>query len=436
MKKIIFLSLVLVGLLGLQKSVFAVSLTDDGQDFTDNKEVLNKNQYRVKSGDTLWSVAERFYGSGRKWKYIFANNDIGLTPTGRPLLKPGTILIIPEVAGTANGIVWEKLTMELDNTTIRSMAFSPKKNIWLLVGSEGPYNYGGTKPAPLYFYDGKKFKVASKEFKDVAEKGVSSIFFDGEKFWIATGDVDTWHSSGGQIFTFDGKDLIDRSSKIFADINEPYVRRMAGDSQRLLLGGCKGREKMLLFYNGTEVQDLSETLQWRSGCVRDIEYNGEYWLITIDGQLYKFDGKDVEYLSDREELRSIVGPTWKDGIWTIDWDPNEKRWLLAGWVLVPKKGDTPIYALYDIENNKVVDLRDAMRKSNTPSYPGQIAHVNSYGWVIDGAMYNEKKNKMYGPVPWEGQMGYGEGALQCSKSVCLLSTRNDLIKMIVPPALK
>ncbi|MBZ0136678.1 MAG: LysM peptidoglycan-binding domain-containing protein [Planctomycetes bacterium] len=47
--------------------------------------------YRVQNGDTLWGLAERFYGNGRRWNEIARANDL----TGADGLIAGAIIKIP-----------------------------------------------------------------------------------------------------------------------------------------------------------------------------------------------------------------------------------------------------------------------------------------------------------------------------------------------------
>lgn len=54
--------------------------------------------YTVKSGDTLWEIAEGAYGDGTQWKKILASNsdNIGFLLNGtQALIVPGQILILP-----------------------------------------------------------------------------------------------------------------------------------------------------------------------------------------------------------------------------------------------------------------------------------------------------------------------------------------------------
>lgn len=51
--------------------------------------------YVTKKGDTLWKIAKKFYGNGKKWKKIYnANKDV-LKNTKPP--KPGITLKIPKI---------------------------------------------------------------------------------------------------------------------------------------------------------------------------------------------------------------------------------------------------------------------------------------------------------------------------------------------------
>ena len=56
--------------------------------------------YTVKRGDTLWSIAHKFYGKGSQWHRVYEANRDKLPEPGR--LRPGMQLQIPHDAGDAS----------------------------------------------------------------------------------------------------------------------------------------------------------------------------------------------------------------------------------------------------------------------------------------------------------------------------------------------
>lgn len=55
-------------------------------------------EHIVVSGDTLWGLAERYYGDGREWPRIGSANQGRIMPDGRPfsgVLRPGDVLLVP-----------------------------------------------------------------------------------------------------------------------------------------------------------------------------------------------------------------------------------------------------------------------------------------------------------------------------------------------------
>lgn len=55
--------------------------------------------YTVQSGDTLWSIAEQFYGDGDQWELIYSSplNELGSLDNGTPLVHAGNVLVIPDL---------------------------------------------------------------------------------------------------------------------------------------------------------------------------------------------------------------------------------------------------------------------------------------------------------------------------------------------------
>lgn len=56
---------------------------------------LSEQTYTVEKGDTLWKIANRFYGDGSRYPEIFkANSDVLKNPD---LIHPGQVLKIPQL---------------------------------------------------------------------------------------------------------------------------------------------------------------------------------------------------------------------------------------------------------------------------------------------------------------------------------------------------
>ena len=50
-------------------------------------------EHVVRTGDNLWNIARKYYGSGAKWKLIYEANKSAIKK--QDFLEPGTVLAIP-----------------------------------------------------------------------------------------------------------------------------------------------------------------------------------------------------------------------------------------------------------------------------------------------------------------------------------------------------
>ena len=72
---------------------------------TDNNKTKSPKTHKVKSGDTLWGIAKKYYGNGSKWKKIYTANKTTIEKAAKKHGKksssngqwiyPGTKLTIP-----------------------------------------------------------------------------------------------------------------------------------------------------------------------------------------------------------------------------------------------------------------------------------------------------------------------------------------------------
>jgi len=60
-------------------------------------------KYTVQKGDTLQKISTKFYGTSKKWTKIFGANKSKLGSPDK--LRPGQTLDIPDVSGSASGIM-------------------------------------------------------------------------------------------------------------------------------------------------------------------------------------------------------------------------------------------------------------------------------------------------------------------------------------------
>lgn len=91
-------SLIVSGFGGPETGDVLSSITAEKVD----NEVKVTEMYTVESGDTLWGIAEKFYGDGILWNKIYDSSENNLsmyspkTGSSYPLVHAGNVLVIPE----------------------------------------------------------------------------------------------------------------------------------------------------------------------------------------------------------------------------------------------------------------------------------------------------------------------------------------------------
>ena len=68
-----------------------------GNVLTVPKATTQARTYTVNRGDSLWTISQKFYGTGYDWWKIRDANagKIGTLANGRPLITPGQVLVVP-----------------------------------------------------------------------------------------------------------------------------------------------------------------------------------------------------------------------------------------------------------------------------------------------------------------------------------------------------
>ena len=77
--------------------------------------------HRVKAGETLWSIATRYYGDGHQWRAVARRN--GIEMTGETALRAGAELVIPSPRYVASAA--SAMPAPLDTTATPKAALAP-----------------------------------------------------------------------------------------------------------------------------------------------------------------------------------------------------------------------------------------------------------------------------------------------------------------------
>lgn len=73
--------------------------------------------HRVKAGETLWSIATRYYGDGQQWRAVARRNGIALSSD--TALRVGTVLVLPSRQNVASAV--SARPAPIDTTTPKSV---------------------------------------------------------------------------------------------------------------------------------------------------------------------------------------------------------------------------------------------------------------------------------------------------------------------------
>jgi nucleoid-associated protein YgaU len=128
-------------------------------------------QYKVRKGDSLWSIAHKFYHDGSKSKLIYEANKDKIPKSG--FLKPGTQLVIPELKESAPATVKEQPSQPATTSAEGGTYYTVKKgdSLW--------------KIAHQFYYDGSKLNVIFEANKDKLATTETPLK-PGEKLFIPT----------------------------------------------------------------------------------------------------------------------------------------------------------------------------------------------------------------------------------------------------------
>lgn len=175
--------------------------------------------YTIKTGDTLWSIAQRFLGSGSKWESIYNLNKDIIESTAKKRWKaaginrdsqhghwifPGTVIKIPgagtTTASNKTGATTTTSTSTPTTTTTTSSSAGTQKKYSLMILNEGETDYWGTFNIyvnGVYKYGGKaKNYNATLNGGDKVQVDLSPK--DGHKYMMYVNGIGT---VGGTPFT-------------------------------------------------------------------------------------------------------------------------------------------------------------------------------------------------------------------------------------------
>lgn len=106
--------------------------------------------YTVKKGDSLWSIAEKAYGSGFEWTTIYVNNKANISDPG--LISTGDKIVLPKLEPKT----FEYTVVKGDSMWGIAKSFCDNGNLWQSIATQNSI------PNPRLIEPGLKLKFVCR----------------------------------------------------------------------------------------------------------------------------------------------------------------------------------------------------------------------------------------------------------------------------------
>lgn len=215
-----------------------------------------------------------------------------------------------------------------------------QKDGYSAIGYNGDYFIIGTFSGDLIKYDGEKFILLSN-----LGGSITKVVWSGD-YWLIGGDS-----------------FLIKYNEKFLNLSDYKIYEISCSKSECLVCASVNETLKLLMYNGKNLNEISKNLSRKAGRC-EIKSNDEYWLFLLNGELYKYDGKELEKLPI------------KGRIFAFEW--NGSAWLIS----VKDKIEAKLL-LYD--GRSFYNLRSSQELFESPTgkiSPVEIAWNGKY-WLMD-----------------------------------------------------